>query len=392
VLAALEQCWPPFVLVAGLLLIGLVAGEDGLFDAAAGFIERLPGSPLALFAACCLALAVTTALLNLDTAAVFLTPVAIGVARKRGVSEAPFLYGSLFMANASSLYLPGSNLTNLLVLSSRGISGGTFLARMLPAALAATLVTAVGVACLHRRALCGSGRSREGSGRGGTSSGGCGADAGPLRWAEAGSVRGADAGRVRRSDAGPGARPRRAPQFGVGLAGVIAAAVLMVVLRNAALPVLAVGIAATVWRLCEGRVSSDAVWRRLGAPILLGLFLLAVALGGLARATGFPGHAVASLGVPATAAVAALSTVLINNLPAAVLLSAGHVAHPTALLIGLDVGPNLAVSGSLSALLWWRSASAMDARPSALVCSAQGILLAPLAIVAALALSAAVHV
>lgn len=359
-LAALEQCWPPFVLVAGLLLIGLVAGEDGLFEAAADFIERLPGSPLALFAACCLMLAVTTALLNLDTAAIFLTPIAIGVARRRGVGEAPFLYGSLFMANASSLYLPGSNLTNLLVLSSRSISGGTFLTRMLPAALAATIVTAAGIACLHRHALRGDGRAgRSSGGRGGTS-------------------------RSRADCSGAG-------RSGAGLAGVIAAAALMVVLRNAALPVLAVGIVATAWRLRQGRVSREQAWERLGAPILVGLFLLAFALGSLARATGFPGDAVTSLDAPATAAVAALSAVLVNNLPAAVLLSAAHVAHPTALLVGLNVGPNLAVSGSLSALLWWRAARSMDARPSALACSRQGILLAPLAIAAALALSAAVR-
>lgn len=370
-LAALEQCWPPFVLVAGLLLIGFVAGEDGLFEAAADFVERLPGSPLALFAACCLALALTTALLNLDTAAVFLTPIAIGVARKRGVSEAPFLYGALFMVNASSLYLPGSNLTNLLVLSSHRISGGAFLTKMLPAALAATIVTAAGVAWLHRRALR------------------AGAEDDSLAVGSEGSTRTTVGGEIgTRPDPGSAVRaqPQRASRLGAGLAGVIAAAVLMVLLRNAALPVLAVGVAATAWRLRDGGASREDVWRRLGAPVLAGLFLLAVALGALARVTGLPGHAVSSLGAPATAAVAALSTGLVNNLPAAVLLSAAHVAHPTALLVGLNVGPNLAMSGSLSALLWWRAARATGAQPSALAFSRQGILLAPLAIAAALAM------
>lgn len=60
------------MLVSGLLLVGLVAGEDGLFEAAAARLERLPGPPIALFAACCVAVALTTALLNLDTSAVFL--------------------------------------------------------------------------------------------------------------------------------------------------------------------------------------------------------------------------------------------------------------------------------------------------------------------------------
>jgi hypothetical protein len=30
--AAAEQAWPPFVLVSGLLLIGVVANRDGLFE------------------------------------------------------------------------------------------------------------------------------------------------------------------------------------------------------------------------------------------------------------------------------------------------------------------------------------------------------------------------
>lgn len=73
-IAALIQAWPPFVLVSGLVLIGLVADRDGVFDAAAKALNKLPGSPLALFAACRATVAVTTALLNLDTAAVLLTP------------------------------------------------------------------------------------------------------------------------------------------------------------------------------------------------------------------------------------------------------------------------------------------------------------------------------
>lgn len=340
-ISALQQCWPPFVLVSGLLLIGLIAGRDGLFEAAAARLERLPGPPVALFIACCLAVSVTTALLNLDTSAVFLTPVLIVAGRRRGLDVAPFLYAALLMCNASSLYLPGSNLTNLLVLSGHGLSGGAFLARMLPAALSATAVTAVGLLLIHRDALRGSG--------------------GP----EGGTP--------------PPLRP------GLGLACVIAAAVLMLLLKNAALPVLAVGVLAAALRAHEGAIAPRDAFRHLGAPLLLGLFVLAVCLGALARATGFPGDAVSSAGPVTIASIAAGASVLINNLPAAVLLSAAHATHPRALLIGLDIGPNLAVSGSLSALLWWRAAQASGARPSVAACSRQGVVLAPIAMIAALA-------
>lgn len=344
-IAALNQCWPPFVLVTGLLLIGLVAGEDGLFDVAAAWLERLPGPPSLLFGACCLAVAVTTALLNLDTAAVFLTPVLIVAGRRRGVALAPFLYAALFMANASSLYLPGSNLTNLLVLSSHRLDGAQFLARMLPAALAATVVTAIGLAILHRHTLRSGGR--------------------------------------------PAAGPPPALELGVGLFAAVAAAVLMVALSNPALPVLAVGVVAVAIRVRQGTLSHTKTIEHLGAPLLFALFVFAVCLGAFARATGFPGDAFDSSSAVVAATIAAAASILVNNLPAAVLLSASHPAHPSALLIGLNIGPNLAVSGSLSALLWWRAASASGAKPSAIACSRQGLVLAPIAIFAALAASGA---
>ena len=153
---AIEQAWPPFVLVAGLLVLGELAGADGLFDAAASRLVRMPAGAPATLLACLGLVALVTALLNLDTAAVFLTPVLIAVARRRGIAERPFLYGCVFVANAASLYLPGSNLTNLLVLADRHRSGGAFLLEMLPAALAATAITAAGLLLVHRRALAAS--------------------------------------------------------------------------------------------------------------------------------------------------------------------------------------------------------------------------------------------
>jgi arsenical pump membrane protein len=65
--AAVEQAWPPFVLVSGLLLIGLVANRDGLFEQTGRFLQGLAGPPVALLAACLLLVAVVTAVLNLDT-------------------------------------------------------------------------------------------------------------------------------------------------------------------------------------------------------------------------------------------------------------------------------------------------------------------------------------
>jgi arsenical pump membrane protein len=69
-------------------------------------------------------------------------------------------------------------------------------------------------------------------------------------------------------------------------------------------------------------------------------------------------------------------------------LSAQSLPHPRALLIGLNVS-NLAVTGSLSAYLWFRAARQIDARPSIVAFSCRGIVLAPIAIAAALLASSA---
>jgi arsenical pump membrane protein len=124
-------------------------------------------------------------------------------------------------------------------------------------------------------------------------------------------------------------------------------------------------------------------------PVLVGLFGIAVALGALGRAWAGPSALLAHLGPWATAGVAAGSTVLVNNLPAASLLSARALPHPFSLLVGLNIGPNLFITGSLAWLLWWRSARTVNARPSISGAVRLGLVSAPLAIAAAMAVSTA---
>src|SRR5579864_6325519 len=142
IVSAAEQAWPPFVLVAGLLLIGAVAAADGLFEATGARLARTRLGARGLLLALLGLVAVLTAVLNLDTAVVFLTPVLVHAARQRALDERPFLYGSVFMANSASLLLPGSNLTNLLVLQQEPIRGADFAVGMLPAWLVACTLTA----------------------------------------------------------------------------------------------------------------------------------------------------------------------------------------------------------------------------------------------------------
>src|SRR5882757_6249631 len=82
--AAASRSWAPFVLVAGLLLIGRVAHEEGMFDRVAGVAGRLGRHGVVLFVALAGVVAVVTAVLNLDTSVAFLTPILVLTARRRG--------------------------------------------------------------------------------------------------------------------------------------------------------------------------------------------------------------------------------------------------------------------------------------------------------------------
>jgi arsenical pump membrane protein len=272
---AADQARGPFLLVAGLLMLGLVADRDGVFAWAGARLLGVTDRPRRLLAVALALVAVVTALLNLDTAVVFLTPVLIGAARGADADVEPFLYGSVLMANASSLLLPGANLTSLLVLADEPVSGATFVA-----------------------------------------------------------------------------------------------------LRDPGVPVLAVGIAAV---LARRGIERAAVVEAVGPLALLGLFGVAVLLGLLARAWSGPADLLASASPAETTAIGALAAILVNNLPAAVLLSAAPPPHPRALLLGLNVGPNLAVTGALSSYLWLKAARTAGERPSALRFSVVG---APLALAA----------
>jgi arsenical pump membrane protein len=154
-------------------------------------------------------------------------------------------------------------------------------------------------------------------------------------------------------------------------------------LRAPALPVAIVGVVATGVRVASGRERIRHVSEVVGIPLLVGLFGVAVALGTLGRVWSGPGTLLSHLDLWGTAGLAAATSVLVNNLPAASLLAARAPHHPFALLIGLNLGPNLFVSGSLAWLLWLRSARAAGARPSIAKAVRFGMVAVPLSMVAA---------
>ncbi|HVM64471.1 MAG TPA: hypothetical protein VMU14_06390, partial [Acidimicrobiales bacterium] len=281
-----------------------------------------------------------------------------------------------------------SNLTNLLVLANEHVSGAVFAARMLPAWAVSVVATTAFVAFAFRADL------RAGTGLAGS------VDRlglpGPVdRLGPPGPVdRLGPPGPVdplvppgpvdRLVDVDHAGRTQVAPRVrgytAVSAAAVAAAVVLMLALRSPAPAVAAVGLAVALLAIGRGALAPREAWDAVEPLSLAGVFGVAVALGALARAWGAPAHVMSHAGGPATAAIGTIAAVAVNNLPAAVLLGSRHPAHPRALLLGLNLGPNLAVTGSLSALIWWRAAATVGARPSAARVTRLGIALVPLSI------------
>ena len=317
---SLSATWEPFVLIVGLLFVGHVAAGEGLFEYLGSRCARLPGSDTALFVATMLAVALVTALLNLDTSVVFMTPVALHAARSRSADESAFLYGTVLMSNSASLVLIGSNLTNLLVFSRRSVPGFVFARHMIAPWLIAVAVTILVVGLWRGSSL----RSRH-----------------PVE-------------------------QNQSPDFrwGPGVVAVAVALALMLTLTHPGLPVLGLGAVVEIysWRAVRARGPRETL-RTANPTLVVPLFVLAVLVGWLGRSWTWPSHLVAHASSLGTAAVAGLASVVINNLPAASLFAGHRMAQPYALLLGLDLGPNLFMTGAMSTLLWFRIARANGADP-----------------------------
>lgn len=338
----LSVTWAPFVLVAGLLLIGDVAAGEGLFTRVGSWCARAPGGARTSFVVTMAAVALVTAVLNLDTSVVFMTPVALQAARARSADQRAFLYGTVLMSNAASLLLVGSNLTNLLVVASRGGGGSGFAAHTTLPWVGSVVATILVVLAWRWRAL-----------------------------------------------GAAGAEPASGPdgfRVGPGTIGAAVAVVAMLVTPTPALWVLAAGVVVAVVDVARHRLDLRGALAVTNPALLAALFVVATAVGWFARTSSLAAGALAHANVAVTAAVAAVTTVVINNLPAASFYAAHAVAHPVALLVGLDVGPNLAVSGALSSLLWRRIAAREGAATSLATFSAVGLAATVVAGVAATAL------
>ncbi len=319
-----------YLFLVGMMVLSEVARQEGLFDALAASAARFAkGSALRLFALVYGVGTLVTAFLSNDATAVVLTPAVYAAARAAGAPPLPYLFACAFIANAASFLLPISNPANLVVFGGRPPALFDWIVLFGPASVASIAVTFLALCLVFSRDL----RRK--------------LDAPAPQPPLSGGGRVAAVGLVGAVAALLGASALDAP-LGVPtlVAGLVTAGAVLMVEGKSPLA-LARGVSWSVLPLVAGLFVVVEGLARTGAVEALAGLLNAAALGW--------GAGLASM---AAGVVVAFAVNLMNNLPAG--LIAGQtlaLAHASplvtgAVMIGVDLGPNLSVTGSLATILW----------------------------------------
>jgi len=361
--------WSIFAFFLGLMLSAAGAEASGLYAVASRLLAARPAgaSPVVVVL---LTGAAITAILSNDAAPLVLTPAVFVAATTRGFDPRASAFAATFAADGASLLLPVSNPVNLLFLERLDLAFGWYASTILPAAT----VGIAALALVHWRAS----RRR------------------PAGWLLPSPL---SAEPPPRAAAGS----TRLSLALVALLGVayLAAGVAAVPLG---LVTLLGGTAMVVPGLLLRRASPRTAVRALSPGLFVfiaGLLLMveSAAAAGFFDRVGDLLETLPSanplLAVAVTAALATLLSNVMNNWPAALLLSAAIFATPgqppelvAGALIGCSIGANLTMFGSLSTVLWLNLA-----RPRGLDCTptayARAAFLPTLAALAASSLVAA---
>lgn len=310
--------------LGAVLVLAKLCDDEGLFEAAGAAMARTSAGPHGLLRQVFVIAAIITAALSLDATAVLLTPVILATVRRLRTPVRPYAYATAHMANAASLLLPVSNLTNLLGYHVAHISFIRF-----------TMVMALPWLCAVAAVYV------------------------VFRWFFARDLR----TEPDLEEIGPHPRP---PVFvlavvGLTLAGFAVAEWLQVAPAWAAIGGATVLAVRSLWHRHTSvlEIARSVNLSFLVFVLALGIVVQAVMINGMSTrmCAWLPtGSGLAALlGI---AAVAAILANVVNNLPATLVLvplvATSGPAAVLAVLIGVNIGPNLTYVGSLSNLLWRR--------------------------------------
>src|SRR5579875_2535574 len=351
-----------YLFLTGMMLLAEMGKRFGVFDwLAAQAVRRGSGSPVRLFTLIYLTGTVVTIFLSNDATAVVLTPAVFAAVKRARANPLPCLFACALIANAASFVLPISNPANLVVFHQGMPPLGTWLEMFLLPSFVSVVVTYLLMRVYFRREL-----SEPCNGHDAVE---------PLP----------DAGRWVLAGIGLVAitlLAASALHWNLGLPTCLAAlAVFTVVLlreRESPLPLL-------------GEIS----WSVL--PLVAALFILVAAVE-QAGALTLLRHALTRAmqwshadGILAVGAITGFGTNLVNNLPLGLIAGAAlhgltvPAAMRKAVLIGVDLGPNLSVTGSLATILWLIALRKEGLRISGGKFLRAGLLLMPVALLFALA-------
>jgi arsenical pump membrane protein len=329
-LAGVTKGTDVYLFLIGMMVLAELARQEGLFDwLAAQAAVMAKGSAPRLFALVFAVGTIVTVFLSNDATAVVLTPAVAAVVKTAKAKEPlPYLLVCAFIANAASFVLPISNPANLVIYGSHMPPLLQWLpSYALPSVLSILTTYAV------------------------------------LRWSQRKHLR-----EPVSSDIEVPALTLCGKLAALGIA--VTAIVLLVSSAfdiQLGLPTFLAGVATAILVLIPSGNGPLAVVKGISwgvLPLVAGLFVLVEALG----RTGVTNDLAALLGdlvrrsatgaAWASGAVLAVGCNLVNNLPAGLLagrvVQIAHVPEPVrqAVLIGVDLGPNLSVTGSLATILW----------------------------------------
>jgi arsenical pump membrane protein len=366
-LAAAGKGTDVYFFLVGMMLLAEVARQEGLFDwLAAWAVRHSRGSAKRLFLIVYVVGTIVTVLLSNDATAVVLTPAVYAATRAAKVEPLPYLFVCAFIANAASFVLPISNPANLVVFGKQMPPLADWLRIFALPSVVAIIATYLALRLTQRHAL--------------------------------------DSEVAEIDDISP-------LTLGGGLAafGIVLTAVVLLVAsamgRDLGLPTFIAGAAVTTVILLIGRQSPLPVLRDISwsvLPLVAGLFIM---VEGLNRTGVLPALAVilkeATTASPQATSwiagiVVAVASNLANNLPVGLIAATASQtaqvpAHVTgAILIGVDLGPNLSVTGSLATILWLIALRREGEGVSALRFLKLGVVIMPPALLLSLAALSAV--
>ncbi len=348
---------PTVVFLVAVLVLAHAADALGVFRWVSQILQQKSlADPHRLLIYVFGAAALTTAVLSLDATVVLLTPAVIAAARSIGASPRPHSYASAHLSNSASTLLPVSNLTNLIAFAATGLTFLHFTALM-----ALPWVVTIAVEYLIFRLFFRSELARGDS-----------------------------------AEPPVAARSAPAPILPLTVIGMTLLGFAVSGFFGIEPAWIAVVGASVLGAIALSRHRTTAAKMLYAADLWFCAFVLVLGIIVAGVANGPVGEWIAQI-LPGdtsygsllfVAAVAAVASNLVNNLPATLLMIAalGTAAPPAlvlAMLIGVNLGPNLTYVGSLATMLWRRVATSAGAPPTLATFTLLGVITTPLTLLAA---------